>query len=39
MKLPTTENELKKLSDKFFEAHGFIRCIRTIDNTHIDRTE
>lgn len=33
----TTENELKKLSEKLLETHGFPQCVRAIDGTLIDR--
>ena len=35
MSLPACENEIVKLVEKFYEAHGFPQCIRAINGTHI----
>ena len=35
MSLTTCKNEIVKLVEKFYEAHGFPQCIGAIDGTHI----
>ena len=35
MSLPACENEIVKLVEKFYEAHGFPQCIGAINGTHI----
>ena len=35
LSLPAYENEIVKLVEKFYEAHGFPQCIRAINGTHI----
>ena len=39
IKLPTNENELKKLADNFLETHEFAQCVRTMDGPDIERAE
>ena len=37
MKLPTTENKVKELTNRLLGTHEFIQCIRApIHDTHID---
>ena len=35
-KLPTTENKVNNLADKFLETYRFPQCVGAIDDTHVD---
>ena len=36
MRLPGTEDEVRNLTNKFYEAHGLPQCLGAIDGTHIE---
>ena len=39
MKLPTTENKVKELTNKLLETHEFPQCIGTIDDADVGIVE
>ena len=39
IKLPTTENKVKKLTNKLLGTHEFPQCTGTIDDTHVEIAE
>ena len=39
IKLPTTENKVKELTNKLLQTHEFPQCVGTIHDTHIEIVE